>query len=90
MIELQQPYIPVCLMTAAVTGTEYYYHLYHIRRFREKVLFGRMGATGHALSDLYYGISAAASKAVYSNGWLKKLVLHGLVRPLGHVFRKKL
>ncbi|MFH1402909.1 MAG: hypothetical protein ABIH11_01405 [Candidatus Altiarchaeota archaeon] len=90
MFELQQPYIPVCLMTAAVMGTEYYYHLHTIRSFRDRVMLGRMGVAGGLLADVYYSLSELSSDFVHTNRFVKKLVLHGIVRPLGHVLGKLL
>jgi len=90
MIDAQQPYIPVCLMTAAVIGSEYDYHLVTIRSFRDKMLLGKMGYGGGILTDMYYNISQIISPIIYKNKALKKLVLHGFVRPLGHVLRKLL
>ncbi|MFC2162662.1 hypothetical protein ACFLRF_03195 [Candidatus Altiarchaeota archaeon] len=90
MIESQQPYIPVCLMTAAVVGTEYYYHLHTIRSFRDKVMIGGMGQTGSLLAGAYYGLSQMTAGFIYTHKSIKKLVLHGIVRPLGYVMKKLL
>jgi hypothetical protein len=88
MIETQQPYIPVCLMTAAVMGTEYYYHLHTIRSFRDRILLGKMGYGGSLLASLYYGLSELTSEFIYAHKTVKNLVLHGVVRPLGYFLGK--
>lgn len=86
MIETQQPYIPVCLMTAAVMGTQHYHHLYHIRRFRDKLLGGKASSG----SGLYYKLSEHTSKPIYELKPLKRLVCDLVVRPLGYLFKKLL
>lgn len=90
MIELQQPYMPVCLMAAAVMGTGYDYHLYAIRRFRDEFMHKRSGVIGINLSQLYYRFSKRAVVYVCRYRAVKLLVLHALVRPLGYVFGKLL
>ena len=88
MFEAQQPYLPVCLMTAAVMGTEYYYHLYSIRRLRDEFMHNKLGFAGFSMSKLYYGISDLTSETVYNNTVIKLFVRHMIVRPIGFICRK--
>ncbi|MBU0761615.1 MAG: hypothetical protein KKD39_01190 [Candidatus Altiarchaeota archaeon] len=88
MIELQQPYTPVCLMTAAVMGTEYYHHLYIIRKFRDEILHNRLGWIGSQMSNVYYEFSGVSSELIAKNKTLKYFVLHFIVRPTAYLSRK--
>ncbi len=74
-------------MAAAVTGTQYYYHLHHIRRLRDKYLIDRMGPVGDAFTDSYYLISRHIHKIVLRSSILKDIITHMIVRPLGSIAR---
>jgi hypothetical protein len=81
MIDAQQPYMPVCLMSAAVLGTQYEVYLPVIREFRDKVLFEDLRYVGGFFSKIYYGFSGRVSGAVCRNKFLKYLVAHLIVLP---------
>lgn len=79
---VQQPYIPVCLMTSITAGTSYYRELDYFRGFRDQVLLEK-GILGRMTVKAYYHGSRLLCglcerfpplKTILLNLWFKPLL----------------
>mgnify|MGYP006302499385 CR=1 FL=1 len=83
---LQQPYIPVCLMTSITAGTVYHNELDMFRRFRDEYLLEK-GFVGESLVKSYYWFSGLVCGFVEKHPLAGNLLLRIWFKPLTGLFK---
>jgi hypothetical protein len=72
---VQNPYVPVCLMTEVVAGTSYEHTLDLFREFRDRVLLVRFGRGGSIAAGVYYCLSGVLAPHVREHSFLRRILL---------------
>lgn len=83
--QVPAPYLPFCLITIITYKTPYQDKIDIFRKFRDKILLGKMGYMGKVIVKAYYKLSSKLLK-IAKVKLFQKILIFFVIKPLIDVY----